>query len=366
MMEKEKDVVDIGKILKLLWSRRGLFVKVWLITLVLSCLWILPQPRYYTAEVVLIPEKTDEDAMGGIASLASNFGFNIGGASDAIYPLLYPDIIASNDFIIGLFDIPVKNLKGDIDCNFYTYMEQHQKMTFYAIPFHRLQRWTRSLFAEKEPDIAAFSNDSTLVNGVNPFFLSRRQTAIISLMKDAITCRVDKMTEVISISVTAQDRLVAATLADSVVARLQHFIIDYRTNKARQDLDYYTQLTDEAKAAYKEAQHDYARFADAYTDITLPSYQSRLEDLENEMQLRYNTYTTITTQRDMAQAKVQERTPAFTTMQSATVPIKASAPKRMLFCLAMLFLVTCGTIAYLLIVHKEATATKEKEEEAPQ
>ena len=50
---------------------------------------------------------------------------------------------------------------------------------------------------------------------------------------------------------------------------------------------------------------------------------------------------------DAAKAKVQERTPVFTVVQGAAVPIKASNPKRMLFVLGMLILAFFGTSFYL-------------------
>ena len=66
------------------------------------------------------------------------------------------------------------------------------------------------------------------------------------------------------------------------------------------------------------------------------------------MQLKYNAYTAMTTQYQAAKAKVQERTPAFTVVKGAAVPIKAAKPKRMLFVLGMLvlafFITTFGII----------------------
>ena len=64
------------------------------------------------------------------------------------------------------------------------------------------------------------------------------------------------------------------------------------------------------------------------------------------MQLKYNNYNSICQQLLAAKAKVQERTPAFTTLQSASVPNKPSKPKRMLFVLAMLFLTFIITSIY--------------------
>ena len=70
-------------------------------------------------------------------------------------------------------------------------------------------------------------------------------------------------------------------------------------------------------------------------EMVLESYRAKQTDLENDMQLKYNTYTTLMAQYQMAKAKVQERTPAFTLVQGAAVPIKPAGPKRMLFVVGM-------------------------------
>ncbi|MDY5849539.1 MAG: chain-length determining protein, partial [Prevotella sp.] len=82
----------------------------------------------------------------------------------------------------------------------------------------------------------------------------------------------------------------------------------------------------------------YGNYADANTDVTLESFRAKQEDLENDMQLKFNTYSTLMTQYQAAKAKVQERTPAFTVVKGAAVPVKPTGPKRMLFVIAMLFL----------------------------
>jgi uncharacterized protein involved in exopolysaccharide biosynthesis len=56
------------------------------------------------------------------------------------------------------------------------------------------------------------------------------------------------------------------------------------------------------------------------------------------MQLKFNTYSALSTQLQQAKAKVQERTPAFTLLKGAEVPIKPAGPKRMIFVLAMTIL----------------------------
>ena len=160
-------------------------------------------------------------------------------------------------------------------------------------------------------------------------------------------CKVDKKTQVITISVTDQDPLVCATMADSVRVKLQEFITDYRTNKAKNDLEFTKKLYTEAKREYEKAQQAYAQFSDANQGMVLQTYMSKKDDLENEMQLKFNAYSSLAMQYQAAVAKVQERTPAFTILQGATVPVKAAGPKRMFFVLLMTVMTFACTTLYV-------------------
>jgi uncharacterized protein involved in exopolysaccharide biosynthesis len=316
---------------------------VWVITFLLSCLWILPQPRYYTTEVSVAPESADAKEVGSLASLASNFGVNIGnGSGDAIYPQLYPDLFESTKFIVGLLDIKVKTKDGEIETDYFTYMKDHQKKNILFLPFLSLKKWVTSLFADKEEEIPGKDGKR-----FNPFELSKVTTGIIKKVQKNIQCTYSRTTDVVTIEVTDQDPLVCALLADSIKQHLQDFVTEYRTKKSRIDVEYYDKLTAEAKAGYDKARMKYAAFSDASTNVSLRSIELKMQDMENDMQAKYNIYTAMSTRLEAAMAKVQENTPAFTELKNATVPIKPAGPKRMIFVAAMLFLATCGTIVHL-------------------
>lgn len=93
---------------------------------------------------------------------------------------------------------------------------------------------------------------------------------------------------------------------------------------------------------------DYSRFSDTNMETVLESYKSKQEDLENDMQLKFNAYSVMVTQMNAARSKVQERTPVFTLVKGAAVPIKPTAPKRMIFVIACVFLAFLATSVYVL------------------
>ena len=137
-------------------------------------------------------------------------------------------------------------------------------------------------------------------------------------------------------------------MADSVQARLQDFITDYRTKKARVDLAFNEKMYEEAKVDYEEARRRYAKYSDANQDIIWQSDRIKLADLENEMQLQYNRYNSVAQQLIGARMKVQEETPSFTTLQSATVPVKKAGPGRSKMVLIFLFVAFLGTSVWIL------------------
>ena len=205
--------------------------------------------------------------------------------------------------------------------------------------------WLHALVEKLKKDDGAYGTDSTRVD---PFRLTKQQYNIAHNIGKSLDCSVDKKTSVISIEVTDQDPVVAAEMADSVRQRLQNFITEYRTKKARNDLAYMERLFMEAKEQYVKARQQYAAFSDANQELVLQSYKTKQDDLENDMQLKYNAYTQVYEQLQLSRAKVQERTPAFTIVQSASVPVKHSNKSKLVVMLLFMFLGGSLRLAILL------------------
>ena len=337
---KELEVSDLRLIFQKIWQRKILFVKVLPIVFVLSCLYIICIPRTYTSDTKMAPEMENSMSGGTLGSIASSFGIDLGDmqTTDAITPLLYPDLMEDNKFVCDLFNIQVESQDGEIKTSYYEYLKKHQKYPWW----NKLLAPIKKLFAPKEDSAVKKSKQ------LNPYLLSRNDNAIIEKIRQDITLNTDKQTGVITINTKAQDALICKTLADSVRTKLQSFITDYRTSKARIDLDYYKKLMEEAKASYERARRLYGSYADANSEVVLESYRAKQNDLENDMQLKYNNYTAMVTQYQAAKAKVQERTPAFTMIKGASVPIKPTGPKRMVFVIGMMMLACMGCALYIL------------------
>ena len=332
--ESNKAPIDLIKIIGILWKEKKQYFIVLPITLIVTYILTLCVPRYYTCKLELAPEGKGTVGSGSLSTLASSFGLDglskMAGNDDAISLMLYPNLLKSPNFLVTLFPVHVSTKDGKIRTNYYHYMADCQKKAL----------WNRyivspivNLFVDKKP--SSFKG----TEHVDVKTMSKKQQEVIKRISSSISCSVDKKNDVITLVVTDQDPVVCATIGDSVMCRIQTFIIDYRTKKARNDYAYFQKLCNEAKVRYEKSRQLYSSMSDANTDVTLQSVQSKINDLENDMQLQYNTYSTLAAQALAAQAKIQEKTPVFTPISTAVIPVRPTGPKRSLIALAITMLV---------------------------
>ena len=338
-----QEEIDLLELALKVWGERKFVLKACGYAVLIGLVIAFSIPREYTANAMIAPELSDNKTTGGLSSLAAMAGYNLNATStaDAIYPDLYPDIVTSTPFITGLFNVQVKDLDEEVDTTLYCYLNEHQRVPWWTLitsaPFKALG-WVISLFTEEEKEDAI----------LDPFHLTKEEADIAKELSERITVSVDKKTGVTTLSVTMQDARISACLTDTVVRRLQDYITEYRTTKARQDFQFQEKLFERKKKEYEKAQENYAKFADANKNIILLSYRAEQERLENEMRLAYQVYTSVAQQLQMAEAKVQEITPVYTIIEPATIPIKASKPRKTLMLLGIVFLTGLCCVSWIL------------------
>lgn len=146
--------IDVLSLLKKVASRKKemiIFVSVFFIIGVIVA---LEQQKRYTSYVVLAPDTTSMGMSQNLSDIAGAIGMDIGGGKssvDAIYPDIYPDVFASTDFVVKLFDIPVK-VKGQKK-TYYNHILQDTEIPFWDYP----KLWLIKMFSKKTPYRAPMS-----------------------------------------------------------------------------------------------------------------------------------------------------------------------------------------------------------------
>lgn len=338
--------MDLARLLRRLWCERRFFFKIGLVAAMVGLVVVFSLPKEYTTTVKLAPE-TEEvskrmNSLGGLAAMA---GVNLGASSgaDAISPDLYPDVVGSTPFLLELFPMKVNGSANCDSLSLYMYMRHYQRTAWWnyiiRAPFQILGA-VRNLFSGPVKDTA---------ETLDPFRLKVVEESVLRGLRSRIHASVDKKTFVVTVSVRMQDPVVSAEVTRTVMQRLQEYIIAYRTQKVKYDLEFTHKVFEDTRDAYYKAQHAYAAFEDANRNLISSSYRTEQERLKNEMTLAFNVYNSVAQKLEQDKLRVQEQTPVYTVIEPATVPIRASSPKKMLILAGFVFLGLLGGMGYILM-----------------
>lgn len=327
---EEKDLMSL---LAKLVERKKFIIRFTCVSFFVGILLAFTSVKKYTVSVEVAPEESGGLSMSmassGLGSLASLAGIDLGmmmngNSSDAIYPILYPDVVESLPFLTALMDVRVCTSDSLIDTTYSYYLDKQRREFWLSKVLKAPKKGLKKVIA-----ILEGKGKMGLSYTFDPYQLSEKQLLMIEDLQDCIGVFVDKKTSVVTLSFTDPEPEIAATMAESVVNSLMNIIIDYRTKKAQIDSEYMKKLYLEAKVDYEKAQLAYADFADHNRNVTLERILIEKNRLEDEMDLKNALYTQWAQQYQLSLAKLQEQTPVFTTIKPSTIPPLPSSLRRL-------------------------------------
>lgn len=355
----EEIEIDMMEILRKIIGIREKIYKAAGIGLLVGIIIAISIPKQYTVEVTLSPEMGSSKG-AGLSGLAASFlgsGVSMTDGTDALNATLSADIVSSTPFLLELstMKIPVPVSK-DEKLTLNTYLDEESSPWWgYMIGFPGMViSEVKSLFIEEENEIISSDRKSQ-----GTIELSEKESKKIATLKKMIVASVDKKTSMTTVAVTLQNPKVAAIVADSVVKKLQEYIIDYRTFKAKEDCLYLEKLFKDRQQEYYITQRKYADYMDSHDDIILQSVRTEQERLQNDMSLAYQIYSQVANQLQVARAKVQEEKPVFAVVEPAVVPLNSSGVSRKIVVMALIFLSVCVVIFWKLFGEELLNKLKE-------
>lgn len=341
-------VIDWMGILRQIIAIRKTLYKAAGVGLIIGIIIALGTPKQYTVSVTLSPEVSGGNSgSSGLASMAASFlGANIGASSpDALNATLAPDIVSSTPFLLELLNARVVSQDKKIDTTFTAYLEEEKSswMSYVLKAPSMAIGGIKSLFSNEKEEA---QTDTIQVGTIE---LNKEDAAKLEGLKKAILAEPDKKTGIITLTVTLQDPKITATMADTVVSKLQQYIIAYRTRKAKEDCEYLEKLYKERQQEYYDAQRQYAHYVDANSNMVFQSTMAERERLQNDMNLAYQVYSQVAQQLQIARAKVQEEKPVFAVVEPAVVPLQPSGTGKKTIVIGVIFLAIALTGAWQLL-----------------
>lgn len=346
MSEMNKDIyedegIDVAALFARLWKHRGLIVRWCLAGVVLGLIVGFSIPKTYKAKAVFTPE-TQQRIGAGVSSIASMMGVSLDNSMDAIDVEMYPDVVASTPFLFNLLDLQVSTKNGKLETDLTDYVLNHQKKAWWSYIISAPFKLIGLILPDKEE-----TADTAALVMTN---LPKDERRVMKFLRKNIHILVDKKTGMTSMSIQMQDPYVAAQVLEAIVENLKRYVSDYRTSKARQDVENLTVICEERRQDYYEAQQAYAKYSDSNKNVVLNSTKAEAQRLQQEMNLAYQVYSQVATQLEGARIKVQQDKPVFAVLEPVTVPYKKSAPSKAKILVLFTLLSGCLASAWVLFL----------------
>ena len=357
---KDEEIeIDLMDILRKIIAIRKTIYKAAGIGLIIGIIVAISIPKQYTVTVTLSPEMGTAKG-GGLSGLAASFlgtGATMADGSDALNPSLSADIVSSTPFLLELLsmNVSVDSKEGE-KITLESYLDTLSSPWWsYITGLPGMVIGCVKLFFPDDNQNGKMDKEKK-----GTLELTRKEYDKVNALKNSILATIDKKTAITSVSVTLQNPKVTAVVVDSVVYKLQEYIIRYRTFKAKEDCAYLERLFKERQEEYYTTQKKYAIYVDTHDNLILQSIRAEQERLQNDMNLAYQVYSQVANQLQVARAKVQEEKPVFAVVEPAVVPLQSSGTGRKTYVIIFVFLAVVVTIGWKLFVKDLWRSLKDK------
>ena len=351
MNTHKRDEIDIVVLLKTVFNSRRFVIKVTILFAFIGVILSVVSPTKYTASSTFVPQLSEgrtNPSLGGLASLAGiNLSAIIGSQPQEIPPSLYPQIAESVPYRLALLNTTV-----ELNTNFRNYvLEQSGQGAF----FHLLKKYTiglPGLLLNKKTD------NSEILNS-NLFQITEEDKNLFEFLAQVLTIDVDDQEGLVSISVELADRMVAAQLAQAATDLLQSNIIAFKSQSARNNLDFIRGQYESKRQEFEEIQDSIAIFKDKNLNITSSLYQNQLSRLESQFTVISSVFQELAGQVEQAKIQVNKDTPIFTIIEPVSVPLERSKPRRTMMVIIWTFLGGVFSVGWTLVKYPAQQIIKE-------
>jgi len=345
------DEIDLGALFRTIWNgRKTVYYSIGFCALV-GLIVAIVSPVKYTASATLLPSSEDNTAsMGGLSSLAGLAGINIGsmlGNNTNISPELYPQVIQSVPYLIDLMHVKLvwEDYPDSLSIYEKSKIDNEAGIGNVIYNYTLGLPWTIKntiLPCKKEVDFTSLGISSDFYN------LSEADYRLLKSLRRIVSLEVDNKTGLVTLAVTMEEPLQTAQLAVAATKLLQKHVVDYKIQKAVDNLNFIQGRYNEAKLVYENTQQDFFEYKDLNRNIVSERVDPQYQHLSDAFDITSSVYKGLSQQLEQAKIAVKQATPVFKILEPVVVPIERSAPRRSLILIICCFLGSIFGVAIVL------------------
>ena len=325
----EEDQIDFISLLKKIWFNRKLIISVTILFFFIGILVALSSPVLYTSETTFVPQVSDDQSSSSnnLGSLASLAGINIRPTemkSDSyLSPLVYNNIIDSEEFSLKLLSAELVNLNNDKFTIKEYLLSKKSLFSFDLNPIGFIKKYTIDLFLNEEPTSDV---NSDIFKNYN--FISDEDFNLLKLLREKFKIDIQEKKGYIKVSASDKNPFISSQLVEKITKSLQSKIIEIRTNKIRERLEFSKEQYELKQFEFDILQKKLAEFKDSNKNISTARFRSELQKLESEYNLQQNILVNLATEYNNNKIKLNKDTPIFSVIDEVSVPNVRTQPKR--------------------------------------
>ena len=138
-------------------------------------------------------------------------------------------------------------------------------------------------------------------------------------------------------------------MAQAATELLQSNIIAFKSQSARNNLDFIERQYESKRQEFEQIQDSIAIFKDQNLNITSTLYQNQLTRLESQFTVISSVFQELAGQVEQAKIQVNKDTPIFTIIEPVSVPLERSKPKRTMMMIIWTFLGGVFSFGWVLV-----------------
>jgi archaellin len=327
---KAEDEIDLIALAKKLWDGRKTIIICVVVGAVLGVFVALFSPKEYTASSVMVPQLGEGSTkLGGLSGLASMAGFNLNMNQTAeLSPTVYPQIINSVPFQLELMNskFNFEDFKEPISLiDYYTKYKKKDnvlsivKKYTIGLPFLLLNA-IKGEPKEIELPKNIVSNKTLRLN--------KDQNKVSEKLKEIISLEVNPKEGILTLTSRMPEALVSAQVGEKAQEILQKMIIEFKVEKAKDNLDFIEGRYKETKAEFEKAQYNLALVNDRNKSFTSGIPLLEKDRIQTQYTISYTVFQDLAKQLEQAKIQVKKETPVFTILKPVNVPFEKTKPKR--------------------------------------
>lgn len=305
---------------------------------------VLFSPVEYSTEATLMPEMKQEP-QGRAGSLLQQYGGmlgigagDLGGQAGTIPPQLYPNIVQSLPYQVELMNTEVYFSAYDTTATVHEFFNNiyspsvlgYLKQITIGIPGQ-----ITKLYNSNKQDIRPLPNKT---NRDSILSLNKEQMETVEKLRKRLIVTSDQETGVLTLRAQFPDPQAVAEIGQAAIGLLKENVKEYRTQKARQNLEFVKEQVQQARKRFEEAQQRLAEFRDSNQNLATAKAQSREQELQSQYDLTFNLYNSLSQRKEQAKLDLQEETPVLSVLQPVSVPLEKSSPNTLLIIIGTVFL----------------------------